>query len=312
MKKMAVSSVDVEQSLVKSQDIRKKKNIDGKKLKSEILDQGYKLLSAIRYGGTSPKVLTIDMGISKQNLTYWLKKLIAEGVLRQPSKGNYFLTESGKRIHDQYERYKNKQLIRIENMKVTFLVEEGGSLLEEQLISQKQKLRNNVKIYHAILNFRSTRLIVGKSDYKFEVTITDTLGIDLNEAYHRAMIEAYGVVMYLQRHFKVKLSDGYCTGKPEIAIPSPIASSLLSTTGASQIRFDNAIMNRSKGRDADWEVHTIQGAQRIVDMPNTLDRIEAYLVDLKESSTPNLGTIYKDLAGNLASIYTGERTNNGL
>lgn len=246
---------------------------NSKKTKTKILDHGYKLLSAIRYGGTSPKLLAIDMGISKQDLNYWLKKLILEGVLRQPSKGNYFLTESGKRICDQYERYKNKQLVRIENMKVTFLVEKGGSILEEQLKSQKQVLKNNVTIYHAILNFHSTRLIVGK-DYKFEVTITNVLGIDHNEAYHRTMLEAYGVVNYLTSWFDVELSEGYCTGKPEIAIPSPIASALLTTTGASQIRTDKAIMNRSKGRGADWEVYDLQDAQKIVDMPDAITRLE--------------------------------------
>jgi len=309
-----IESLKEQKCTIKTLDrnkIKYKKRETSKKIKNNIFDQGYNLLSAIRYGGTSPKVLAVDMGISKQNLTYWLRKLETEGVLRKPSKGNYFLTESGKRMHDQYERYKNKQLVRIENMKVTFLVEKGGSILEEQLISQKHVLKNNVTFYHAVLNFHSTRLIVGK-DYKFEVTITNTLGIDHNEAYHSAMLEAYGVVMYLQRHFKVELSDGYCSGKPEIAIPSPIASALLSTTGASQIRFDNAIMNRSKGRGADWEVHTLQEAQRIVDMPNTLDRIEAHLIDLKHSSAPEMGIIYKDLAGNLASIYTAGRTNNGL
>lgn len=270
---------------------------NGKKTKNNIFDQGYKLLSAIRYGGTTPKLLVIDMGISKQNLNYWLKKLEQEGVLRHPSKGNYFLTESSKNLHDEYERYKNKQLIRIENMKVTFLVEKGGSILEEQLISQKHVLKNNVTIYHAILNFRSTRLIVGKSDYKFEVTITDTLGIDHNEAYHRAMLESYGVVMYLQRHFKgVELSEGHCSSPPEIAIPSPIASALLTVTGASQIRFDNSIMNRSKGRGADWEVHTLQEAQRIVDMPNTLDRIEKRLESIEKNSV-NSSPFYSGLAG---------------
>ena len=267
-----------------------------KKITKKIFGDGYMLLSAIRYGGTSPKLLAIDLGISKQNLNYKLRKLQTEGVITKRSKGNYFLTDSGKRICDQYERYKNKQLIRIENMKVTFVVEEGGNKLEEQLISQKQELNNGVKIYHATLNHHSTRLIVGKSEYKLEVTITNTLDIDLNEAYHRAMLEAYGVAMYLNHWFDVELSEGYCSGKPEIAVPSPVASALLQTTGASQIRTDKAIMNRSKGRGADWEVYSLQQAQKIVDMPETLTRMEEK-IDKIPILGVNLSPFYSDLAG---------------
>ena len=50
--------------------------------------------------------------------------------------------------------------------------------------------------------------------------------------------------------------------------------------------------------------------ETILDMPNTLERIEAYLIDLKELSAPNRRMIYKDLAGNLASIYTVMGTDN--
>ncbi len=267
-----------------------------KKSTKKIFDDGYMLLSLLRDGSTSPKFLAIELGIPKQNLNYMLKKLLIEGVINRRSKGSYYLTKSGKRIYDQYERYKNKQLIRIENMKVTFIVEEGGSKLEEQLISQKHELKNGVKIYHATLNLHSTRLIVGKTDYKFEVTITNTLDIDLNEAYHQAMLEAFSVAMYLNRWFDIELSEGYCSGKPDYAIPSPIASALLKTTGASQIRTDKAIMNRSKGRGADWEVHTLQEAQKIVDMPKTLTRMEEKM-DRIEKLPINSSPFYSGLAG---------------
>ena len=284
--------------------IKRLKKSSSKKLTKKIFDDGHTLLNLLRYGSTSPKYLAIELGIPKQNLNYMLKKLQKEGIIKRRSKGSYFMTDSGKRIHDQYERYKNKQMIRIENMKVTFIVEEGGSKLEEQLVSQKQELKNNVKIYHATLNLHSTRLIVGKSDYKFEVTITNTLDVDLNEAYHRAMLEAYGVAMYLDRWFDVKLSEGYCTGKPEIAIPSPVASALLSTMGVSQIRTNKAIMNRSKGRGADWEVHTLQQAQKIVDMPNAISRMEERLENMEWLFSSNQNSnIYRDLAGNLPNTY---------
>ena len=280
-----------------------------KKLQQIFLDDKYSILSILRYGVTTPALLREELRIdSKQNLNHYLKKYCKEGIILPLQKGMYEMTESCKRIYDQYERYKNKQLVRVENMKVTFVVEKGGEELEKNLKSTKQELKNNVIIYHANLKKHSTRLIVSNNQYKFEVTVTNALGIDPNEAYYHAMLEALGVADYLNKWFDVELSDGYATGKPEIAIPSPIASALLNTTGASQIRTDKAIMNRSKGRGADWEVYNLQDAQKIVDMPNTLDRIEAHLIDLKLSSTPDIGMIYKDLAGNLASIYTVMRT----
>ncbi len=267
-----------------------------KKLTKKIFDDGYMLLSAIRYGGTSPKLLAIELDIPKQNLNYKLKKLEKEGVITKHSKGNYFLTDSGKKIYDQYERYKNKQLVRVENMKVTFVVETGGEELVKQLKFKKHELKNNVTIYHTNLKNHSTRLIVSNDEYKFEVTITNSLGITPNEAFHHAMLEAYDVVNYLTSWFDVELSEGYCTGKPEIAIPSPIASSLLQTTGASQIRTNKAIMNRSKGRGADWEVYTLQQAQKIVDMPDSMARIEEK-IDRLESKSVNSSPFYSDLAG---------------
>ena len=267
-----------------------------KKLTKKIFDDGYMLLSAIRYGGTSPKLLAIELCIPKQNLNYKLKKLEKEGVITKHSKGNYFLTDSGKKIYDQYERYKNKQLVRVENMKVTFVVETGGEELVKQLKFKKHELKNNVTIYHTNLKNHSTRLIVSNDEYKFEVTITNSLGITPNEAFHHAMLEAYDVVNYLTSWFDVELSEGYCTGEPEIAIPSPIASALLSTTGASQIRTNKAIMNRSKGRGADWEVYTLQQAQKIVDMPDSMARIEEK-IDRLESKSVNSSPFYSDLAG---------------
>jgi len=269
-----------------------------KKLQQIFLDDRYNILSALRYAVTTPAVLREELGIdSKQNLNHYLKKYEKEGILQKLQKGMYVMTESSKRIYDQYERYKNKQLVRVENMKVTFIVKKGGEELEKNLKSKKTELKNNVIIYDSKLKKHSTRLIVSKSDYKFEVTVTNALGIDPNEAYHHAMLEAYGVANYLNQWFDVELSEGYCNGKPEIAIPSPIASALLNTTGASQIRTDKAIMNRSKGRGADWEVYDLQDAQKIVDMPDAIARLEEK-IDRIEKNSVYSSSFYSDLAGN--------------
>ena len=272
-----------------------------KKIQEIFLRDRYGILSFFRYGITTPALCREELGIeSKQDLNYHLKKYVNEGILRKLDKGIYEMTESGKRIYDQYERYKNKQLVRVENLKVTFTVESGGEELVKQLKSEKQELKNNVMIYHATLKNHSSRLFVSKNQYKFEVTVTNALGITPNEAFHHAMLEAYGVANYLTDWFDVELSEGYANGKPEIAISSPIASSSLQTTGASQIRTNKAVMNRSKGRGADWEVYDLQQAQKIVDMPDTLEEINAKLDMLCNNADKR---IYKDLAGNLSQIY---------
>ena len=256
-----------------------------KKLQQIFLDDKYRILSALRYAVTTPAVLREELQIeSKQNLNHYLKQYEKEGILQKLQKGMYVMTESSKRIYDQYEHYKNKQLVRVENLKVTFVVEEGGEELVKQLISKKRILKNNVTIYHAKLKRHSTRLIVSKNQYKFEITVTNSLSITPQEAFHHAMLEAYGIANFLNQRFDVELSEGYANGKPEIAIPSPIASSLLQTTGASQIRTDKAIMNRSKGRGADWEVYDLQQAQKIVDMPEILSRIEEKIDKIEKNN----------------------------
>jgi len=269
-----------------------------KKLQQIFLDDRYNILSALRYAVTTPAVLREELGIdSKQNLNHYLKKYEKEGILQKLQKGMYVMTESSKRIYDQYERYKNKQLVRVENLKVTFVVEKGGEELVKQLKSKKQQLKNNVTIYHANLKRHSIRIIVSKNQYKFEVTITNALGITPPEAFHHAMLEAYGVANYLNQWFDVELLEGYANGKPEIAMPSPFASASLNTTGASQIRTDKGIMNRSKGRGADWEVNDLQEAQKVMDMPDTMARIEEK-IDRIEKNSIYSSSFYSDLAGN--------------
>ena len=269
-----------------------------KKIQNIFLDDPYKILSFMRWGVTTPANLRYELGIeSKQNLNHYLKKYLKEGIIEQLQKGMYQMTLTGKRLYDHYEHYKNKQLVRVENLKVTFVVEKGGEELVKNLKSKKQELKNNVIMYHAQLKRHSTRLIVSKNQYKFEVTVTNSLGITPCESFHHAMLEAYDVANYLTDSFDVELSEAYANGKPEIAIPSPFASALLNTTGASQIRTDKAIMNRSKGRGADWEVYNLQDAQKIVDMPDTMARIEEKMDRIEKNSVYS-SPFYSDLAGN--------------
>ena len=93
-----------------------------KKIQDVFLDDPYKILSFMRWGVTTPANLRYELGIeSKQNLNHYLKKYVQEGLLQKLGKGMYVMTESGKRMYDHYEHYKNKQLVRVENAKVTFV-----------------------------------------------------------------------------------------------------------------------------------------------------------------------------------------------
>lgn len=273
-----------------------------KKIKDKFFDQPYTVLTSLCYV-SSLGLLSKDTGIPKQNLLYWLNQLIGEGFVERLGKGSYRLTDSGKRIYDQYDSYKNKQLVRIENMRVTFVVEEGGDKLEKNPVFKKHPFKNGTRIFHAYFNDRFTRLIISKETHKIEVIVTNVHDVHFNDAYHQAILEAYRVAQYIEVNFNVELSDGKVTTKPEIAIPSPVSSALLDVTGCSQIRTNKGIMNRSKGRGADWEVRTLQEAQRVVNMPDTLDEIKNKVHSLENYLKPSISTIFQDLAGNLSRVY---------
>jgi len=267
-----------------------------KKLEPSIFKMPYLLLTELRYGITSLSEICDIFQKPPQNMRYWLKKLCGEGFLVQPCTGYYRLTISGKKIHDQYERFKGKQLIRIENMHVSYTILENYANLVGAFDWRATKLRNNVKIYTTKAGNHTIRRIVGKSEPVLEVIVTKVLHVDLNQAYHNAIIEAERVVWDIEHRCKTEFSEAWVSGKPEIAIPSPIASSLLNVTGTSQIRTNNGIMNRSKGRFVDWEVTDLQQAQRIVNMPEDLEKILEIMYDLKEKAMPFSNQQFLNLA----------------
>ncbi len=99
------------------------------------------------------------------------------------------------------------------------------------------------------------------------------LGETPHEAYHQARVDADYIACKAE-WYGVKLSIGWVSSEPEIAISSPVSSALLQIYGASQIRTNKGIMNRSKGRYADWEPRSLQQAQKIVDIPDAITRLD--------------------------------------
>lgn len=255
------------------------KHTRSKKISSRVFTVVYTLATEMRFGnGHKAGYLKDVVGISKQNMDYYLGKLSEEGLLMQHGAGWYTMTENGKKIYDQIERLRGKQLIRIEDMRVTYDIEKGVMSAIAKCRGRYNKLRNGTKIGVFQINNRTIRLITNKekSIAKLEVVITKVLDVNINEAYRKAVDEANLIVWEMSP--EVKVSDGIVTKEPEIAIPCPMASALLNTMNASHIRTNQGIMNRSPGRGADFEVTDIQKAQMIVDMPETLhDTREAIL-----------------------------------
>ncbi|MCV0366400.1 MAG: hypothetical protein K5798_03920 [Nitrosopumilus sp.] len=242
------------------------------------------LAGEIRFGDVySLKDICYFTGFTKQRLTYWLDKFVEEGLLKQPDRGFYRMTEHGKRIYDQYERYQNKQLVRIENMHVSYYIYEGIKKLRRKVHWKKSKMKNDVYQYNSKIDNHTVRLIYSNDKPpKLQVYVTKVLGETPSDAYYHARLEADSVAEYVEYKFGCKMSTSCVSSEPEIAIPSPIASAILTKYGASQIRTDKGIMNRSKGRGADIEPRNLQQAQKIVDMPDVLNDVFDLVNELRQ------------------------------
>ena len=222
------------------------------------------------------------MGISKQRAYYWIEKMCEEHILKKIGYGGYSITESGKRLYDRYSRFENKQLIRIENMGVSYTIFQGISNIFNQYYWKKNGLKN-AKVWSTTVEAHTVKLYKSKDKpYRIEILITGTHGVKHYEAYHDAVIEADTVAGRIENVCDAKMSLGYVTTEPEIAIPSPIASATLIKYEASQIRTNRGIFNRSKGRYADWEVRNLQDAQKIMDMPDDVYSIKEQIQDLHD------------------------------
>jgi len=253
------------------------------------------IFSELRYGRAhSVKEIKGYTGFSKQRLNYWLEKLCEDGILKKIDHGIYRMTETGKRIYDQYDRLHGKQLVRIENMHVTYKVIGNVSKLFSRL-TWKKGMKNI--IYTSQIENHTIRLVKKEGGYNFQVYVTKVLGESPKDAYHYARVEADTIALKAE-WWGAKLSTGWVSFEPEIAIPSPIASALLMTNEASQIRTNKGIMNRSKGRYADWEPTSLQQAQKIVDMPDAITRLEDKFDRIELLLSRVSSPFYSDLAGN--------------
>jgi len=215
------------------------------------------------------------LGISKQNLDYWLKELKKDGFIKRPRHGYSEITESGKKCLRGLEEQNNKILVRQENLRFKAPILWGTKILIDSLVNPKvSNLNNGVTQYFGIFNSFQTRIMDAPKNPIIEFTCKIKYGNDICELYYEAKTDIQKMLLDVDDGEEVSLGPLEKSMKPEWAIPSPMASSLLNLTGASQIRTTIGTFNRSKGRFADMEVTDLGVAIKILEIPYTLERLE--------------------------------------
>jgi len=252
-----------------------KKLSKGKKVTQENFTLPIRILTCLYAYGKYNHTISSELRITKQKRNYWLRKLETEGFIERPFHGYSEITESGKKRYRGLEKQQNKSLIRLENMRFKFPIIRGGNILIRSLQNHKiQTLKNNVTVHHGILNGFTVRIFDSTKNPCMEITSKKKLGNNIYELYCEARVDIQKMLIDVNDGNEVSLDLPEPSMKPEWAIPSPMASAILNVTQSSQIRTPKGIFNRSKDRNADWEVTDLGAALKILDMPNAIERIE--------------------------------------
>ena len=236
------------------------------------------ILQTIKQGYSHIFQLRESLKITKQRLNYYIQKLVKIGLIRQYAKGTYDLTDTGKKIHATYEENKNKQLIQLENMRYILPIYGGFDTLMECVRDPKKAILNNgVTQYTGKIKNLSVKVITSDKNKSIEVTCEKWVGVNAYEIMYDARRQVEDTFRGFFNGGNVKLGYPEQSMSPEWAIPHPIAEIMLKTTDSSQIRCGGGVINRSSGRNADWEVDNVVQATRVMNMPNVLDEINQKL-----------------------------------
>jgi len=251
--------------------------------KKEFTTTVYEILGIFKEGPQTPSMLLQKFDITKQNLNAKLKKCCDVGILKNEVRGIYELSESGKKIYDEYWHYKGKQLIRLENMRLSYRIQKNGNnIIKNEKWEKTINWKNGVKIYQTYIQGHFVRVFESKIT-RIEITCKKFLDTDVNSAFLGASVEAVRVLDDICSKYKMNIGKLFViTSKPEFAIPHDFSEALLEIMGASQITTNKGKMNRSKGRNADWEPMDLQYAQKIVDMPETLEIMNQKIFEMSE------------------------------
>ncbi len=236
------------------------------------------ILQTIKQGYSHIFQLRESLKITKQRLNYYIQKLVKIGLIRQYAKGTYDLTDTGKKIHATYEENKNKQLIQLENMRYILPIYGGFDMLMECVRDPKKTILNNgVTQYTGKIKNLSVKVITSDKNKSIEVTCEKWVGVNAYEIMYDARRQVEDTFRGFFNGGNVKLGYPEQSMSPEWAIPHPIAEIMLKTTDSSQIRCGGGVINRSAGRNADWEVDDIAKSMKIMNMPNDVEDIKQQL-----------------------------------
>ena len=232
------------------------------------------ILELISEGYNSPYSMREYLKIPKERLHYHLKKMVNEGLITKYSRGIYDLTEAGEKRNATYVKEDSKRKIQLENMRFKCKIHEGFEKVMKYIRNpKKSQLRNGITQYTGKIQNLSVRVFVSEKNQVLEITCEKKSSTNSYEIYHNARKQVENSLIRMIKDGKIILGILEPSMKPEWAIPHPIADIILDKTESSQIRTENGVMNRSKGRNADWEVDDIIQAERVMNMPNVMDEI---------------------------------------
>ena len=238
----------------------------------------YRILQSLVFHSLTCSDLSKNLGISKQLVVYWCNKLLKEGLIEKPFRGIYDISDTGKKLLDGFTVEKGKLLVRLENMRFSFPILKNSSYLQTNFRWKKTSKLNGVTILYDKIWGHTIRIILNPNNPTIEITCKQKLGSDIYEMYDEAKDDAKTIADIFQEQTKVVLGEPRQAMKPEWAVSSEIAESILSVTCSSQIRTSQGIINRSKGRNADLEVRDPRHAVSILEMPLRLERLERAVI----------------------------------
>jgi len=234
----------------------------------------YKILYFLNECACMNSELVKTLQIPKQNLQHWLNELRKQGLIERIAHGLYDITDIGKKTLRGYAGAQNKQLIRLENMHYKFPIIKNYDYLINHYRWPQVRNMNNMQIIDAKVFDFSIQIFASSQNPSLQIYCRQKLGHDIFEMMYEAKREAVFISEIIENNWKVKLGKPEPSMRPEWAIPNPIAEAVLTVTQSSQIRTPKGTFNRSKGRNADWEVTDLGAALKILDMPNAIERIE--------------------------------------
>ena len=236
------------------------------------------ILLSIKQGYSHTFQFLECLKIAKQALNYHIQKLVKAGLITAYARGTYDLTDAGKKMHATYEKNKNKQLIQLENMRYIIPIYDGFDILMEYVRDPKKTILNNgVTQYTGKIKNLSVRIITSNKSKFIEITCEKWVGENRYEIMHDARKQVEDILNAFNKIDNMKIGMIKQSMSPEWAEPHPYAEIILKTTDSSQIRCGGGVINRSSGRNADWEVDNIVQATRVMNMPNVLDEINQKL-----------------------------------